>query len=258
MRRLLDALTFGPARRRRRMNKQLAQWTEAYRTGVPLGGPRGGRGLGDGPRFGGGGSGGSGSPGPGVGRLLLVLGLIVAVAAGVVVGARTLATRPSQPEAQPSRSASAVPMPTSSPGRARVNGQELPPPGVDSSPSRLLPPVPPPSGSGGYAFESPAAHGRSVTYDPCRPIHYVVRPANALPGGEAIIRESIAAVSAATGLRFIDDGTTTEAPSDDRAAFQPDRYGERWAPVLITWSGPRESKDLSGSTIGTGGSQALT
>src|SRR4051812_17674130 len=142
MGRLLDTLTFGPARRRRRMNKQLARWTEAYRTGAPLGGPRGGGGLRTGPRFDDGGYGGDRSSGPGMGRLLLVLGLIVALVAGVIMAARSLAGGQTQPLAEPSRSVSAVPVPTSGAGRARVNGQELPPPGVESAPSRLLPPVP--------------------------------------------------------------------------------------------------------------------
>lgn len=245
------------------MNKQLAQWTEAYRTGAPLGGPRGGgfelgdRGFGSSGSSGAG-FGGSGSSGPGLGRLVLVLTTIIALVAGAIVAARSLAGGRSEPTAQPTRSASAVPVPTSSAGRARVNGQELPPPGVEESPSRLLPPVAAPAGTGGYAFESPAANGGSVTYDPCRPIHYVVRPTNEPPGGAAVVQESIAAVSAATGLRFVDDGATDEAPSNERAAFQPERYGQRWAPVLITWSDPRESRGLAGSTIGTGGSQALT
>jgi len=79
-----------------------------------------------------------------------------------------------------------------------------------------------------------------VAYDPCRPIHYVTRPGGP-PGGDALIREAVAAVSTATGLRFVDDGATDEAPSDDRAPYQPERYGERWAPVLFTWSDPVES-----------------
>ena len=41
-------------------------------------------------------------------------------------------------------------------------------------------------------------------------------------------------------------------PSYDRQAYQPDRYGERWAPVLIGWV-PGESTD-----IGLGGVQGVS
>ena len=59
-----------------------------------------------------------------------------------------------------------------------------------------------------------------------------------------LVREAIAAVSAATGLRFVDDGTTEEGPSDTRSPYQPEVYGERWAPVLFAWSDPVESPRL--------------
>ena len=45
----------------------------------------------------------------------------------------------------------------------------------------------------------------------------------------------------ATGIGFSYDGLTDEIPSRDREAYQPDRYGDRWAPVLIGWVDPRTS-----------------
>ncbi|WP_285243319.1 matrixin family metalloprotease [Pseudarthrobacter sp. fls2-241-R2A-127] len=101
---------------------------------------------------------------------------------------------------------------------------------------------------------SPNADQRFVAYDPCRPVHFVVRPDNAIPGGDTLIREAVAAASAASGLQFVDDGTTTEAPTDNRPVFQPDRYGKRWAPLLIAWSTPAESPRLAGNVAGDGGS----
>ena len=41
-----------------------------------------------------------------------------------------------------------------------------------------------------------------------------------------------------SGLRFVDEGDTDELPSQARAPYQPDRYGERWAPLLIGWVPP--------------------
>jgi hypothetical protein len=64
----------------------------------------------------------------------------------------------------------------------------------------------------------------------------------------------VAAASQASGLKFVYDGPTAEAPSDDRQAFQPDRYGKRWAPVLIAWSTPAETPGLAGDVAGLGGS----
>lgn len=133
-------------------------------------------------------------------------------------------------------------------------GAPVPPPGVDAADTPLGHP-PASTGSGAYKLqESPNAGQAYAAYDPCRPVHYVIRPDNAPSGSDALIREAVAEVSAATGLRFVYDGTTTEAPSPEREPYQPDLYGERWAPVLIAWSTPQESPDLAGDVDGLGGS----
>ncbi len=93
----------------------------------------------------------------------------------------------------------------------------------------------------------------AVTWSPCRPIHYVVRPDKAPAGGERLIASAIARVAAATGLSFVNDGTTTEAPQEDRPAYQPSRYGERWAPVLITWATADEVPDFGIDVLGEAG-----
>jgi hypothetical protein len=114
----------------------------------------------------------------------------------------------------------------------------------DVSPTPLGVPGPVPEGGGPHEFLSLQPDGVTpVAYDPCRPIHFVTRPGGP-PEGDILIREAIAAVSTATGLRFVDDGTTEEGPSDERAAFQPEVYGDRWAPVLFTWSDTVESPRL--------------
>ncbi|UUL76699.1 matrixin family metalloprotease [Pseudarthrobacter sp. Fe7] len=133
-------------------------------------------------------------------------------------------------------------------------GAKIPPPGYEAAPAPL---GTPPASTGSTAFvleKSPKEGQRLVAYDPCRPVHYVMRPDNALPGGDALIRQAVAAASLASGLQFVYDGTTTEAPSDNRSAFQPDRYGKRWAPVLIVWSTPQETPGLAGNVAGLGGS----
>ncbi|WP_155845642.1 matrixin family metalloprotease [Arthrobacter sp. 162MFSha1.1] len=47
-------------------------------------------------------------------------------------------------------------------------------------------------------------------------------------------------MSRATGLVFIDDGATDEPGGFKRKPYQPERYGDRWAPVLIAWVDPSE------------------
>lgn len=121
---------------------------------------------------------------------------------------------------------------------------DWPSPHSDPSPTPLGSPAPVPGAGGPHAFLAMQPDGLTpVAYDPCRPIHYVTRPGGPAEG-DVLIREALATVSTATGLRFVDDGTTDEAPSEDRAAFQPDVYGDRWAPVLFAWSDAVESPRL--------------
>jgi len=142
------------------------------------------------------------------------------------------------------------------PARAeRPMGADIPPAGVMFAGTRLLPPVhAAPAGSGTYSFSMmQTGTDEPVTFDPCRPIHYVTRTAAAGPGGARLVDEAVAQISAATGLKFVSDGLTHEAPSEQRPAFQPERYGQRWAPVLIAWSDESESPGLTGRVAGLGG-----
>lgn len=104
--------------------------------------------------------------------------------------------------------------------------------------------------SGGYAFLEPGSPGRPGSWDACRPVRYVLRPDGAPDGARELLAEAFGQLSAATGLRFVDDGLTDEAPRADRATLQPERYGDGWAPVLIAWSEPSESPELAGTTAG--------
>jgi hypothetical protein len=138
-----------------------------------------------------------------------------------------------------------------------------PTPGRDEAAARLGRPAPVPAASTAYAFMDTDDDGQPVKYDPCRPIHYVTRAANSPAAGPELIKEAIAAVSRATGLVFIDDGATTEAPSDQRQPYQPGLYGDRWAPVLIAWETTTEDPSFTDlededTTLGRGGSEAVS
>ena len=110
-----------------------------------------------------------------------------------------------------------------------------------------------PAGEGGYRFLEvlPDGSGRPVTFDPCRPIHYTVRPEGQPPSGPSMLAAALSEVSTATGLVFVGDGETRDGPSED--------YGtSAWssaapAPVLIAWSTEAESPILAGDVAGYAG-----
>ena len=116
-----------------------------------------------------------------------------------------------------------------------------------------------PAGTGGYRFQRTQPGSASpVTWDPCRPIHYVVS-GNVPAGQETVVSSVVAEVSRLTGLQFVYDGRTTElAGSGQRQPYQPSRYGRRWAPVLVSWTDPARVPKLFGSVIGLGGGAAVS
>jgi hypothetical protein len=115
-----------------------------------------------------------------------------------------------------------------------------------------------PIGTGGYKLLElqDDRSGRPVRWDPCRPIHYVIRPDGAPAGGRLAIDQSIARVEQITGLRFTFDGTTEETPKPNRPTVNVARYGDRWSPVLIAWTDPAEYQPMTGYA-GLGGPDAV-
>ena len=133
---------------------------------------------------------------------------------------------------------------------------ELPTPGHEAADAPLGRPGAAPD-TGSYAFTQLQADGVTpVAYDPCRPVHYVVTAEGAPGDAEVLVAEAVARLSAATGLRFVADGTTDEAWAEARDPYQPERYGDRWAPVLVTWATPEEVPGLADTVAGLGGSSA--
>ena len=149
--------------------------------------------------------------------------------------------------------------PSATPGRPEGSREVYgPTPGRDAEPVPFGTPAPLRSRSNSYRFMETQIDGKSpVAYDPCRPIHFVVRAQGAPIGGRQLITEAIARVASITGLIFIDDGDTTEAPDRRRSSFQPERYGDRWAPVLITWVTAAENPDFAADVAGEAGSVAF-
>lgn len=133
-----------------------------------------------------------------------------------------------------------------------------PTPGHEESVHPLGVPAPVVAASDSFRFAAFQTDGSTpVTYDPCRPIHYVIRIQGEPAGGDQIITAAILRVSQATGLRFVYDGATSEAPSRQRPPYQPKAYGDRWAPVLISWVTPSENPDFAADVLGEGGSASV-
>ena len=141
------------------------------------------------------------------------------------------------------------------PSPAKNRFPDRPAPGVEAAPEPRGVPLPPPPEGGPHGFVNLQADGVTpVAYDPCRPVHYVIRPDGAPPGGEELIREAVARIGEVTGLHFVYRGPTDEAPAQGRELFQPDRYGRRWAPVLIAWQTEEQNAALAGDVVGEAGS----
>ncbi|TQS89610.1 matrixin family metalloprotease [Arthrobacter sp. TS-15] len=136
------------------------------------------------------------------------------------------------------------------PGRA----PDAPPPGLEEADAPLASPSAPGTTNDSYKFLATNDDGTPVGYSPCRPLHYVVNNATAPVGSDALLATALANISAASGIQFIDDGTTDELPVDRREPYQPSKYGDRWAPLLISWTTPAEAPALADNVIGTGGS----
>lgn len=102
--------------------------------------------------------------------------------------------------------------------------------------------LPATGGSGaGFAVWAENDDGQPVRWDPCRPIEVVLSPHGAPAGAAADLDEALVRLAAASGMELVATGTTDERPGAARLPYQPERYGERWAPILVAWATPGEA-----------------
>ncbi|MFY0408296.1 matrixin family metalloprotease [Solicola sp. PLA-1-18] len=116
---------------------------------------------------------------------------------------------------------------------------------AESSPSAPATAPAPPSTAGpsraatvepdGYEVLELQADGSPIRWSSCHPIPYVVS-GDAPRGSTKIVAAAVAKIERATGLDLVSEGRTTEVVSGVRPSWQPDRYGARHAPVLISWT----------------------
>jgi len=140
--------------------------------------------------------------------------------------------------------------------------RDHPRPGVEEADERLAPAVVPAAPATSFAFLATQQDSTGatvpVTWSPCRPIHVVVDPTGAPADFAAQVQAATAEIAAATGLTFADDGVVAEPAEPDRDAFLPDRYGDRWAPVLVRFTDAATVPSLAGDVVGVGGPQSVT
>ncbi len=132
-----------------------------------------------------------------------------------------------------------------------------PPPGEGEADAPLgVPPAAADPGAPHTFTESQTLQdGRTVpvTWSPCRAIHYVVDLTGAPPDFRDRAAAVIAEVSAATGFAFVNDGTVMEPASASREPYQPELYGDRWAPALIRFTDATVIPEFATQHVGLGG-----
>ena len=94
----------------------------------------------------------------------------------------------------------------------------------------------------GWAPWDHNADGDPVRWDPCSPIDLVVSPDGAYPGFRDDLDEALAEVAELSGLRLRVIDEVDERPDAQRPLHQPERYGDRWAPVLVAFARPGENE----------------
>lgn len=116
----------------------------------------------------------------------------------------------------------------------------------------------PPSGAGYAVLETDERTGEPIRYSSCQPVRYVTHLDGAPAEVDRLVTEAVATIAEATGLTFVDEGTTDEEPAPEREAQLAEYGDDAWAPVLIAWTDEATIPELQGDTVGLAGSQAYT
>ncbi|MGH2757234.1 MAG: matrixin family metalloprotease [Actinomycetota bacterium] len=97
-------------------------------------------------------------------------------------------------------------------------------------------------------------NGEPARYDPCRELHFVLNPDDAPAGAGQDVRVAAELAAQGLGVNIVFDGTTDEPARIRRPSYQPERYGDRWAPILIGWI-PHDSRIFDEHSVGVAGSE---
>ena len=182
--------------------------------------------------------------GTGFGRTPLIVGIVVVALLLLAVGAFALGGGDGgeSPDATVP-AASGAPPPVDDPG--------CPARGHDNRDRRTTGVLP-----FNYSFLFTTPDGcRPIRFNPCEPIHFIINPANAPAGGVEDVRTGFRHIAQAGGYTFVDDGLTDADRFDfGRQAYDPARYGERWAPIVVSWGrlGSQGRNDVIIAGMGNG------
>ena len=105
---------------------------------------------------------------------------------------------------------------------------------IEVAPPRLLPQVFPEE-SGPYEPLLELTSGEPTFFDPCRPIHWVVNPANEPPGARDLLVSAFDEIQTRTGLLFVFAGESDENYDwyrDPRNDLYP-QINSDWKPVIV-------------------------
>jgi hypothetical protein len=94
--------------------------------------------------------------------------------------------------------------------------------------------------SEGYTVWERNDDGTPVGWDPCEPVELVLAEEGWPAGTREDLHAAVDEIAELSGLELVVDGEVDESPSGARLPYQPERYGERWAPVLVGWAEPHE------------------
>ncbi len=186
------------------------------------------------------------------GRRLLIAAVAAVVAvAGANADDLLTAFRP-RPHLDEHVGAVAIARPEDLP-QPEVRGGRYPSAGFEEAGAPLGTPPPAPA-STAYTFQDTQVGDSGqevpVAWSPCRPMHVVVNDAGAPPGFVDQVLAAFGDLSVATGLAVTYDGLTDEVATADRPLFQPARYGDRWAPVVVGFTDDRTVGELAGDVAG--------
>jgi hypothetical protein len=116
----------------------------------------------------------------------------------------------------------------------------------------------PATAPGTFAFLSTGDDGHPLRLNPCEPVRYTINPDGAPDGAVADVQEAFRRVGADTGITFEYVGPTTESHQriggSGRQSYQPNRYGNQWAPILVSFTTEDQEPVLDGNVLGYGGS----
>lgn len=107
-----------------------------------------------------------------------------------------------------------------------------------------------------YSFLFTTPDGcQPLRFNPCDTIRFIINPADAPPGGPDDVRQAFKIIAQVGGYNFEDMGTTdSDRFAFGRPAYDPARYGEKWAPIVVSWSrlGNRGTNDVVVAGMGNG------